>query len=101
MFNRYRHTGVKVDTKTGIRYQKPTLYPDIPESDSDSYHIVVVGERLDLLAYKYYNDSGLWWVISRANNLDPSITTAEVGTELRIPSDIGSILSRLQAINSG
>ena len=101
MFNRYRYTKGKKDQKTGIRYQKPTLYPDIPESDSDNYHIVVVGERLDLLSYRYYNDSGLWWIISRANGLDPSITTPEVGTELRIPSDIGSILSKLQPINSG
>jgi len=101
MFNRYKFTSAKADPKTGIRYKGPTLYPEIPEKDTDIIHTVIVGERLDLLSYRFYNDSGLWWIISRANSLDPSITTPEVGTELRIPADIGEILSQLQTINSG
>jgi len=101
MFNRYKYTYNKKDSKTGIRYKRPTLYPEIPEKDSDIIHTVVVGERLDLLAYMYYNDSGLWWIISKANSLDPSMTTPKVGTELRIPTETGEILSKLQTINSG
>ena len=101
MFNRYKFTNSKKDSKTGINYKRPTLYPEIPEKDTDILHTVIIGERLDLLAYKFYNDSGLWWIISRANSLDPSITTPKVGTELRIPIETGDILSQLQTLNSG
>ncbi len=30
-------------------------------------HIVEQGDRLDLLAYRYYGDAGKWWVIADAN----------------------------------
>jgi len=30
-------------------------------------HVVTVGDRLDLLAYHYYNDDRLWWRIVDAN----------------------------------
>ena len=30
-------------------------------------HVLAIGERLDLLALQYYNDSSLWWRIVDAN----------------------------------
>ena len=101
MFNRYKHTRLKTDNKTGIQYQIPTLYPDIPEKDSDIIYYTRVGDRLDLLSYKFYNDSGMWWIISRANELDPSSVAIDPGTELRIPKDIGDVIGSLKTLNYG
>lgn len=100
MFNRYKDIRRKKDPKTGFSYRIPVLYPKIEERDDDVLHRVIVGERLDLLAYRYYNDSGLWWIISRANGLDPSIISPEVGIELNIPQNTGDILTRFQSLNS-
>jgi|APSaa5957512535_1039671.scaffolds.fasta_scaffold01766_13 nucleoid-associated protein YgaU len=101
MFNRYHSTEIKTDKKTKSRYFKPTLYPSIPEKDSDEIYTVRYGDRLDLLAHKFYDDVGLWWVISRANNLDPSDIGIKAASTLRIPIDISQILSDLKTINSG
>ena len=41
--------------------------------------------RLDLIAYKFYGNSELYWVIAYFNNIiDPMVLA--VGTELKIPS---------------
>ncbi len=101
MFNRYSNQTKKRDTVTKVRYFKPTLYPDIPERDDDIMHKVRSGERLDLLAHQYYDDVGLWWIISRANSLDPSDISLKAATTVRIPTDIGPILQELTTINSG
>lgn len=99
MFNRYKDQTIKKDGKTNVRYYKPSLYPDIPESDSDIIHTVIEGERLDLLAYRFYGDVGLWWIISRANRLNPSDISLKASTEIRIPQDVGSILQDLVTVN--
>lgn len=39
----------------------------IPERESNVMHTVKGGDRLDLLAYKYYRDTSKWWQISDAN----------------------------------
>lgn len=54
-------------------------------------HTVQVGERLDQLARRYYNDDRLWWRILDANpgilcGSDFSIS-ASVGQVLRIPRE--------------
>lgn len=59
----------------------------IPESKNDEYHRVTQGDvnRIDLIAYRYYRDCNLWWIIAEANNvLNP--LKLEVGSVLRIPA---------------
>ena len=53
-----------------------------------------------MLAYKYYNDVGLWWVISRANRLDPSQIGLEASTVLRVPTDIAEVIRSFRALNA-
>lgn len=81
MSNRYRNT--KVITKDGINYFDKTIYKKIPQSDNDMYVITQYGDRLDMLAFKYYQDTTLWWYIAKANNLH-SINVKE-NIQLRIP----------------
>lgn len=59
----------------------------VPESNSDSYHIVEHSEvnRLDIIAQKYYGFPNYWWAIALANNMiDPFVVNE--GVMLRIPS---------------
>jgi nucleoid-associated protein YgaU len=63
------------------------------------YIISEAGDRLDLLAHKYYGDQTLWWVIATANNINDATFYVEEGIQLRIPSDINAILTDLQKIN--
>ena len=66
-------------TKITDRFNKTTkkvfatiIYPKI-ERDVDDYYIDVLQEdRLDNLAYQYYGDVTLWWVIANGNKLDRS-----------------------------
>lgn len=66
---------------------------EIESSEEDKWHTVVAGDRLDLLAYKYWNKfipdaSKYWWVIADANQdvIDNPLDLTElVGTDLFIP----------------
>ena len=42
--------------------------------------------RLDLLAYRFYGDVNLWWVIAEANNLINVFDELSYGMFIRIPS---------------
>jgi len=55
---------------------------------------------MDVLAYQYYDDVGLWWVISRANRLDPSDIGLKAASKLRIPTDIADVLRKFRSINA-
>jgi len=78
-------------------------YPSIPRGSQDIYVYVTQGDRYDILAQTYYNDSTLWWVISRANVdiSSPDSIFPPTGAQIRIPSvdRIGSIISEYEEIN--
>jgi phage tail protein X len=99
MANRYTYTSVVKDTDTNKSYMQTTIYPKIKASDNDFYIISEAGDRLDLLAKKYYNNTSLWWIIAVANNLNDGNFFVEEGLQLRIPFDIAKISSELKRIN--
>ena len=77
-------------------------YPEIPKDFSDTYVYATQGDRYDLLANDYYNDSSLWWIISTANyEVSYDSITPPHGTQIRIPSPsrLSSILSRYESLN--
>ena len=88
-------------TSSGKRYYKGKIYPEIPYSDTDEYIITTIGDRLDSIAYSYYNDAELWWVISVANN---NITNGSMfpvpGTQLRVPTNINNVLNLFDQVNN-
>jgi phage tail protein X len=61
------------------------LLPYIEPKDSDILIVTEEDDRLDLLAYQFYGDSQLWWVIATYNNLTDIDTKLEPGLQLRIP----------------
>lgn len=99
MINRYSEISVKIDNDTNKRVVKSTVYPPIPRSLDDIYLMTTVGDRLDLLAKKYYGDVGYWWILAEANGLGKGNLTLPVGTQLRVPKNISTILADYRALN--
>lgn len=98
--NRYDNSTILTTPYVNRPYYKGKFYPNVPLSENDVYIITTVGDRLDSLAYTYYNDASLWWVISMANN---NITKGALfpipGTQLRIPTNINVILELYDQFN--
>tara|TARA_B100001564_G_C20511497_1_gene610831 strand:- start:167 stop:454 length:288 start_codon:yes stop_codon:yes gene_type:complete len=93
---RYKHNKVKRDS-TGSRYRETTIYPgNIERNEDDLYIYIQAGIRLDNLAFKYYKDTTLWWVIALANNLGKGTFFVPPGTRLRIPSKTSEYIQNLR-----
>ena len=86
MSSRYQNNAIKKATNGRLVYRSK-IYPNIPLRDSDIYVATETGDRLDTLAYTYYNDSSLWWIIASANNIHNAVFGFEDGTVLRIPTN--------------
>jgi hypothetical protein len=97
--NRYDNKTI-LKTSQGKPYYKGKVYPNISLSQNDIYIITTIEDRFDLLAYTYYSDSELWWIIAMANN---NITKGSLfpppGTQLRIPTNISSIVEQFHKFN--
>ena len=92
MSSRYQNNAIKKTTNGRLVYRSK-IYPNIPLKDSDIYVATETGDRLDTLAYTYYQDSSLWWIIASANNIHNAIFAFEDGTVLRIPTNYIEILN--------
>jgi phage tail protein X len=100
MPNRYKFTKV-MKNKKGQRVYRPTLYPTIPLDDNDIFLWTKEGDRLDNLAFKYYKDITLWWIISKANdNISYGRVALEAGIQIRIPMNIEKALKDLELLNN-
>lgn len=68
-----------------IQYKKIRWIPNTPARFN---HLVLQGERLDLLAYRYYRDPLKFWHIADANDvMQTEELTAQPGTRILIPPD--------------
>ena len=94
---RYATTKRKLD-KSGVEVYRTTYYPQISVSDDDKFIYPKDGDRLDTLAYKYYGDTTLWWVIAKANGIKGKVVVS-VDEILRIPGNISRIIENFRKIN--
>jgi hypothetical protein len=105
--NRYRQI---LQTKLNTRQAYVTSrYPEVPVNADDIYVYTTQGDRFDLLAQQYYNDSSLWWVISIANtatagtslpsDLPQNSLMVPEGLQIRIPNNPQSVVSAFNIIN--
>src|SRR3990172_10518496 len=62
------------------------VLPDAKPRQDDIQHVVSSRDRIDLIAQRYYQDPGLWWVIAWANNLECLPTDLKENAQIRIPS---------------
>ena len=100
--NRYNAAQVIQKPDNPIKRFTNVKYPSILLSSTDIYVYTTQGDRYDVLALNYYNDSSLWWIINRANPNQPNDSLYPiVGSQLRIPSSnrIASIITTYENLN--
>lgn len=105
--NRYQNISqTKINTRQAYVTSR---YPEVPVSADDIYVYSSQGDRFDVLAQQYYNDSSLWWVISIANtatagtslpsDLPQNSLVIPEGLRIRIPSNPQNVISAFKSIN--
>lgn len=82
------------------RFYKNAVYPQVELSEYDNYIITTVGDRLDLIAFDYYGDTSLWWIIATANDLPGNSLYPAVGTQLRVPANYAQVIQDFESINN-
>ena len=96
-----RYDNIQIIKKEGERkFTETVVYPVINPSINDIYIITKQGDRLDNLAWEYYRDPSLWWIIARANNIGKGTLFPEVGVQLRIPDDVESLQNEYNELNN-
>jgi len=83
--SRYSTTSTIRDNNEKRRFAS-TIIPSLPVSPSDIYIKTTTVERLDNLAYRFYQDATLWWIIAAANGLGRGSLMVPTNRSLRIPS---------------
>lgn len=96
-----RYNNIPIQSRyDGKRVYKTTTYPVIQPSDTDLQVVSNEGDYLDTLAYKYYGDPTLYWVIATVNKIGKGRLSVTPGLTLRIPTDINSIIDQYNRLNS-
>ena len=98
--SRYDNTRVKYKKDFGRTYSY-TIYPKVPIKNSDVFITPTYGTRLELLAFEYYQDTSLWWIIAQANGIKgfTSLYPNNFKGQLRIPTQIQDILTEYNSMN--
>jgi hypothetical protein len=91
MQSRYKNSRFK-KTIDGREVLQSKIYPNIAKTDDDIFVATETGDRFDTLAYQFYKDSTLWWIIASANNIHNANIGIKEGTILRIPQNYIDIL---------
>ena len=81
--SRYKNTKAFVDIN-GRNYKGRVDYPKFPLKETDTYYVTISGDRLDLLAARFYQDVSKWWIIAEANSLEVLSFDMKPGVPLRI-----------------
>lgn len=96
-----RYDNIPIDTRwDGKRVYKSVSYPIINPSPMDVIVVSNEGDFLDTLAFKYYGDPTLYWIIARANNIGKGRMSVQEGLTLRIPADVSAIINEYNRLNS-
>ena len=96
-----RYNNIPTQTRfDGKRVYKTTIYPQIIPSDTDLQVVSNEGDYLDTLAYKYYGDPTLYWIIAQANNLGKGRFSVPSGLTLRIPLNVNDLVDQFNRLNT-
>ena len=85
----------------GDLYYRDVNYPSVEARESDIYVETEWGDRLDSLAFQFYGDVTLYWIIAIANpnkvNMGSLFLTE--GSQIRIPVNIQQIVDSYNLLN--
>jgi len=70
----------------GMRRLSTRYYPEIPDSEGDVFIVSKRGMRWDNLAYQYFNNQRLWFILARANGYANGSLLVPAGVRIRIPN---------------
>src|ERR1035437_581285 len=97
---RYQSTQTK-NRWDGKKVLFTTQYPIIEPQSSDMVIISNETDYLDSLAYKYYGDPTLWWILALSNSgLGKGRLSVPPGLQIRIPTQINEILVNFNSLNA-
>ncbi len=86
---------------TETPYKATTVYPFVPEAESDYYVISTSGDRFDILSQQFYGSTDYWWAIASANpDVRKDTLFIEPGLQLRIPSPLTRVLQAYESVNA-
>lgn len=97
---RYNQQFTFLDIKNKRNYLPTVRFPNIPEKLSDIYIIGSYYDRLDNLAWQYYKDPTLWWIIAEANGIGKGDFHTPIGKQIRIPIEITDVVQQYKTINN-
>lgn len=98
MIKRYEQSDTR-ETDSGKSFYETQLLPDVERRPSDVIITVETQDRLDRIAFRYYDDAKLWWVLAAANNLGRGDWIVPAGTRIRIPQNLSNISAETEQIN--
>ena len=85
--NRYENiVEMRLDRNRNRKRRNSAILPKINSTTEDVYIIGREGDRLDMLAFEYYDDEKLWWVLAEANKLGKGNLEVPPGMRVRIPA---------------
>lgn len=96
---RYRQASIRTNESDKDFYESQLL-PDIERRPEDTIITTESGQRLDRLAFRFYDDAKLWWVIAAANNLGRGDWSVPEGIQLRIPQNLSQVSREITSINN-
>ena len=99
MARRYENIGTYKGIGGKVIYL-PTQYPKLVPTNEDYYIITKDQDRLDLIAYDFYGDATLWWVVAMANDLPGDSMFPPLGFQLRVPANVDAALNAFDDANS-
>ena len=99
-FSRYSFVSSRTDdegrsfkstTKMNARIRRAVVDSEIRVS----VHTLQEGERLDTLAFRYFNSSEYWWVIAAASGIGWNLQLPP-GTLLQVPNSLSDVMRYLR-----
>lgn len=82
--SRYRNTAaITQNGQTYLGVPGNTVYPP---KGTDVFYDVEPEDTLHKIAYRFFGNSALWWVVARFNDVLDPFAELEPGTTLRLPN---------------
>lgn len=100
MQSRYSDLNNIKKNDSGKRVYSSIFYPSIEEFEGDVYIITKETDRMDLLAWRYYGDSTLWWIIAHCNKIKGGLVLSP-NMQIRIPMNTEKIIADFKELNQG
>ena len=97
IMERYNNNKKRKDKNDSRAYYTSIIYPKPERSVDDIYIRARMGDRLDHLAFEYYNDVTLWWIIAEANGIGKGTLAIPIGKQIRIPMNTDDIINEFNA----